>query len=160
MKKLHLICIFIIFSLAFQSVYAQRADLPIRGQRGYTPPFKFSNKTILEPKEVVDEVNAILPVCVTEFNLDDFEKEILKNMLTNKFESENSILKDTKVNRDDRRKKYIEIDKRFYLELTSILTSEEREIFKLMDFTDSVKEQRKEKQLRFCLSLYQHCLNS
>ena len=117
-----------------------------RGQRGYVPPPVDNTKTYIELKEVNEEVNKILPICVAEFNLDDFVKEILKILLTNKFESENAVLEDKKVNRDERRKRFIQIDKDFYSELTAIMTAEEMERFKVLDFDQVEKEEKKKKK--------------
>lgn len=145
-KTLKFQLIFSTFLLLVTSISAQNMGRVQRGQRGYVPPPVDNTKTYIELKEVNEEVNKILPICVTEFNLDDFEKEILKILLTNKFESENAVLEDKKVNRDERRKRFIQIDKDFYSELTAIMTAEEMERFKVLDFDQVEKEEKKKKK--------------
>jgi hypothetical protein len=109
MKKLQLFCLIILTSLTFQSIDAQQAGRIQRGQRGYVPPPRPQGTAIIQPKDVNKEINFMLPIFVSEFNLDDFEKEIVKGLLINKFESENALLMDKKVNRNDRRIQFIQI---------------------------------------------------
>ncbi|NQX85692.1 MAG: hypothetical protein HRT67_07275 [Flavobacteriaceae bacterium] len=138
--------LFTIFSLVFAAVNAQNVGSIQRGQRGYTPPPTTSTTAYVELKDVQEEVNRRLPICVSEFNLDDFEKEILKGLLTKKFESENAVLEDKKVNRDERRKRFIQIDKDFSTELALIMSAEEIERFKGLDFSKIEKDDKKKKK--------------
>ena len=135
-----------VFLLVVTSLSAQNLGHVQRGQRVYTPPPLNNTRTYIELKEVNEEVNKMLPICVSEFNLDDFEKEILKSLLTNKFESENAVLEDKKVNRDERKKRFIQIDKDFYSELSAIMTVDEMERFKVLDFEKVEKEEKKKKK--------------
>lgn len=146
MKKIQLIYLILIFFVTIQTINAQQPNRQLRGTRGYVPPPRSQGATKTQPTNVAEEVNIMLPICVSEFGLDDFEKEIFKNMLTKKFENENSVLQSTKLSRDDKRKEYIAIDKNFYLELSSIMTAEEIEGFKFFDFKESKKEQKREQK--------------
>lgn len=134
------------FLVLVTAISAQNMGRVQRGQRGYTPPPVDNTKTYIELKEVHEEVSKMLPVCVNEFSLDDFEKEILKSLLTNKFESENAVLEDKKVNREERRKRFIAIDKDFYTELSVIMTTDEIERFKILDFDQIEKDNKKKKK--------------
>ena len=55
MKKTYFLLFGIIVYCAFQSVNAQQIDRIQRGQRGYTPPPKISNKTYIELKDPYKE---------------------------------------------------------------------------------------------------------
>lgn len=134
--------------LVVTTIGAQNLGQIQRGQRGYTPPPINNSTPFVELKDVNEELNKILPICVTQFSLDDFEKEILKILLTNKFESENTVLEDKKVNRDERRKRFIQIEKDFYSELTAIMNIEEIERFKVLDFDQVEKDEKKKKKKR------------
>lgn len=132
--------------LVVTTIGAQNLGQIQRGQRGYTPPPINNSTPFVELKDVNEELNKILPICVTQFSLDDFEKEILKILLTNKFESENTVLEDKKVNRDERRKRFIQIEKDFYSELTAIMNIEEIERFKVLDFDQVEKDEKMKKK--------------
>lgn len=132
----------------FQALNAQQIDGIQRGQRGYVPPPKQSFKTYFELKDPYEETNIILPKCVEAFKLDAFEKEILKSILIKNIESHNVILSDKKNTREVRQKKIIELNKYFYKELSSILSEEEIEEYKVMDFEETKEEKKKKKKDR------------
>lgn len=145
-KSLKSQIIFFVFLLGVTALSAQNLGQVQRGQRGYTPPPINNAKTYIALKNVDEEISKMLPICVSKFGLDDFEKEILKILLINKFESENAVLEDKKVNRDLRRKRFIQIDKDFYSELSAIMTDDEMEEFKVFDFDQVEKEEKKKKK--------------
>ncbi len=145
MKKIFLIAIIGVFSVSFQSLYAQQAYTTQRGQRGYTPPAKPLSDAYIELKDPYEETSLVLPKCVEAFKLDAFEKEILKGMLIKKYEGLNAILENKDNNREERKTKMQSLDKAFHLELSSILSPNEIESFKSMDFVET-KEERKEKK--------------
>ena len=76
-----------------------------------------------------------------------FEKEIIKGLLFKKIENQNMILEDEGNSREDRKKKLVALDKIFYQDLASILTKEEIDHFKIMDFSET-REDKKEKKKR------------
>lgn len=148
MKKTYFLFLGLLICCTFQALNAQQIDGIQRGQRGYVPPPKQSFKTYIELKDPYKETNIILPKCVEAFKLDAFEKEILKNILVKNIESQNVILSDKKNTREVRQKKIIELDKYFYKELSSILSEEEIEEFKVMDFEETKEEKKKKKKDR------------
>ena len=145
MKNLYL---FFLISIIVLPIYAQQPNSQIRGSRGYVPPSRNITGTYIDLVDPIEETNIIQQKCITEFNLDAFEKEILKNILIKKFESQNVILADEKNNRETRRKKINDLEKNFYNELSTILTVEEIEQYKLMDFTVTKEKKRKKKRKR------------
>ena len=124
---------------------AQQADNVQRGQRGYVPPIRYNQTTYIELKDPIEETDRIIAKCITELSLDDFQKEIMKNMVMKKIEDENAILPDKENSREARRKKIIERDKLFVKELESILSAEQVDIYKNMDLSET-REDRKEKK--------------
>ena len=148
MKKTFFIFSGIIICCTFQTINAQQIDRIQRGQRGYTPPPKVSYETYIELKDPYEATSIILPKCVEAFKLDTFEKEILKNILIRQFESQNAILSDKKNSREARKKKILDFDKIFYKELSSILSEDEIEEFKIMDFKETKEEKKKKKKNR------------
>ncbi|MCH7524637.1 MAG: hypothetical protein IIC74_06420 [Bacteroidetes bacterium] len=148
MKKTFLVFLGIFICCIFQPISAQQVDRIQRGQRGYTPPPKVSYETYIELKDPYEETNIILAKCIKAFDLDAFEKEILKNILIKNFESQNAILNDKKNSREDRKKKIFELDKTFYSELSSILSAEEIEKYRGMDFEETKEEKKQKKKNR------------
>ena len=139
------IVLLVLFFIGMQSSFAQQADRIQRGQRGYVPPPKYSKGTYIEIKDPQQEAAIIIPKCEQEFGLDDFQKEIMKSMIIKKIESENAILEDKGNTRDDRKKKIIELNNNYLTELASILTPEQINQYKVMDFTET-SEDRKERK--------------
>ena len=144
MKKFGLL---LILSLIINVGFAQQADQIQRGQRGYSPPILYNNSTFIALVNPQEELDKIMPKCISEFNLDAFEQEIIKAMFVKKFESHNAILEDEKNTRTLRKKKLDNLDKEFLKELGTMLSPEEVEKYKTMDFTET-KEERKERKKR------------
>ena len=139
--------LFLALTFASKEVYAQYGNPYQQGQsRSYTPQPRVDIESSTELMNPHDQMNEILPKCVEAFNLDAFEKEIVKGILLKKFESQNAVLSDKKDDYDDKKKSLIEIDKRFYKELSSILTEEEIEKYKVLDFKESKEEKKKKKK--------------
>lgn len=140
------LCFVFLVIFGFNFTSAQRPYQPQPGQRGYVPTPKNIPRQNLGLKDVQKELEVIIPACVLEFNFDEFEKEIFKQLLTRKIEGENALYSSESITRDDRRKALIQIDKDFYSEVSSIMTPEEIERFKVMDFDKEKKEKKKEKR--------------
>ena len=148
MKKIFLMSLFVLVGMSFHHTNAQQANRVLRGQRGYTPPPKADGSAFIELKDPHYEVEIMLPKCVEEFKLDAFEKEIMKVMLFKKIEDQNKILEEEGNSREDRRKKIIALNKNFHSDLASILTKEEIDHFKIMDFSETREEKKKKKKRR------------
>ena len=147
MKKLYFYLTMTLFFCVTQVVNAQYGNpYQQRQQRSYTPPPSVNIESSTELMNPHDQVNIILPKCVEAFKLDAFEKEITKGLLLKKFESQNVIFADKDGNLEDKKKKLLEIDKVFYKNLTSILSTEEIEEFKTMDFSETKEEKKKKKR--------------
>lgn len=143
MKKL--ILLFVLAAIT-QVGYAQQADQIQRGQRGYNPPIIYKEGTFIELVDPYDEVDKMIPICASELGLDAFEQEIVKGMLIKKFKTHNAILEDEANTRELRKKKISENDKKFLVELGTILTPEEIEKYQTIDFTETNKEKKKRKK--------------
>lgn len=140
MKKIGLI---IVFGALFNFGFAQQANQVMRGQRGYSPPIIYNDETYIELVDPYDEVDKMMPKCVSVLGLDAFEQEIIKGMLIKKFESQNAILKDEKNTREDRKKKIDDLEKEYMKELSTILKPEEIVKYQSIDFTETNKEKKK-----------------
>lgn len=143
MKRL----ILFILLLSFTNSFAQQVYGVQRGQRGYIPPPKFESSVYVTTINAYDELNKILPKCVEIFMLDDFEKEILKGLLLEKFENYNQIVEKTDSSKQARQEslKQLEID--FVKSLAVILTPDEISVFVDTDFNDK-KEKKKRRKKR------------
>lgn len=139
-----LIILCLLFSVGTSK--AQQIDRIQRGQRGYVPPPKQTLNTYIELKDPHHEASFIVPACEKEFKLDAFQKEIFKSLLIKKIEDENAILSDEKNTREDRKQKLISRNNLFFVELESIMTKEQIDTFKHMDFTEDEKEHKKKKK--------------
>lgn len=143
MKKFGLLCVF----LALVNFgFAQNLGQVQRGQRGYTPPIIYNDETYIELVDPYDEVDKMMPKCVSVLGLDAFEQEIMKSMLIKKFESQNAILQDEKNTRDDRKKKIDDLEKEYLKELSTILKPDEIIKYQSIDFTETNKEKKKRRK--------------
>jgi hypothetical protein len=136
----------ILFSLLIFSsnVIAQQVYGAQRGQRGYIPPPKYEPSVYIATINAYEELEKTLPKCVDAFSLDDFEKEIFKGLLLEKYDNYNKIVENTDSSKQARQDalKQLEID--FVKSLAVILTPDEITTFVDMDF--SGKEQKKKRR--------------
>ena len=139
-----------LFILLFYSsnIFAQQVYGVQRGQRGYIPPPKYESSVYITTLNAYEELEKILPKSVEVFSLDDFEKEIFKGLLLEKFENYNRIVENTDSSKQARQEalKQLEID--FVKSLAVILTPDEITTFVDMDFSgkEEKKKRRKEKR--------------
>ena len=140
----------ILFILLFYSsnIFAQQVYGVQRGQRGYIPPPKYEASVYITTLNAYEELEKVLPKSVEVFSLDDFEKEIFKGLLLEKFENYNKIVENTDSSKQARQEalKQLEID--FVKSLAVILTPDEITTFVDMDFSgkEEKKKRRKEKR--------------
>ena len=144
MKKV----ILFILLLCSSNTFAQQVYGVQRGQRGYIPPPKYEASVYITTLNAYEELEKILPKSVEVFSLDDFEKEIFKGLLLEKFENYNRIVENTDSSKQARQEalKQLEID--FVKSLAVILTPDEITTFVDMDFSgkEEKKKRRKEKR--------------
>ena len=144
MKKI----ILFILLLYSSNIFAQQVYGVQRGQRGYIPPPKYEASVYITTLNAYEELEKILPKSVEVFSLDDFEKEIFKGLLLEKFENYNKIVENTDSSKQARQEalKQLEID--FVKSLAVILTPDEITTFVDMDFSgkEEKKKTRKEKR--------------
>lgn len=145
MKKLIAVCCFLV-CFGFQFAEAQLGYYPQRGQRGYVPRMNTPVSAVTVEKDLQKELERIVPICTQEFQFDDFEKEIFKQLLTKKIEDENRIISNEDMKPDDKRKIYVQIDKTFQVDLKTIMTPDEIEQFALMNFHKEERVTKKEKR--------------
>ena len=144
MKKV----ILFILLLYSSNIFAQQVYGVQRGQRGYIPPPKYEASVYITTLNAYEELEKVLPKSVEVFSLDDFEKEIFKGLLLEKFENYNRIVENTDSSKQARQEalKQLEID--FVKSLAVILTPDEITTFVDMDFSgkEEKKKTRKEKR--------------
>ena len=144
MKKVSL------FILLFYSsnIFAQQVYGVQRGQRGYIPPPKYEASAYITTLNAYEELEKILPKSVEVFSLDDFEKEIFKGLLLEKFENYNRIVENTDSSKQARQEslKQLEID--FVKSLAVILTPDEITTFVDMDFSGKQEKKKTRKEKR------------
>ena len=140
MKRL----ILLLFLISLSNIYSQQVYGVQRGQRGYIPPPKYEASVYITTLNAYEELEKILPKSAEIFSLDDFEKEIFKGLLLEKFENYNRIVENTDSSKQARQEalKQLEID--FVKSLAVILTPDEITTFVDMDF--SGKEEKKKRR--------------
>jgi len=146
MIRAYILSFGILLCCIFQTLTAQQIDSRQGGQRGFEPTQNIDSDLYIGLKDPYEETNIILPKCVEEFKLDAFEKEIFKGLLIKKFEKQNIMLNDKKVSFEEQKKNLQDLNNNFYKELSSILSEEEIEKYKVMDFKESKEEKKKKKK--------------
>ena len=117
-----------------------------RGQRGYIPPPKYEASAYITTLDVYEELNIVLPMCVSSFSLDEFETQILKGMLMKKFDSYNAVVSNTDLSKDARQDQLKQLEIDFVKSLTIILTPDEITTYVDMDFNKKKKEKKRKKK--------------
>jgi len=133
-----------ILLLCSSNIIAQQVYGIQRGQRGYIPPPKYEPSVYVTTINAYEELEKVLPKSVEVFKLDDFEREIFKGLLLEKYDNYNRIVENTDSSKEARQDalKQLEID--FVKSLAVILTPDEISIFVDMDF--SAKEDKKKRR--------------
>ena len=144
MRKLILLTLLIFSS----NITAQQLWGPQRGQRGYIPPPKYEASVYITTLNAYEELEKVLPKSVEVFSLDDFEKEIFKGLLLEKYENYNRIVENTDSSKQARQDalKQLEID--FVKSLAVILTPDEITTFVDMDFSGKEEKKKRRKNKR------------
>ena len=144
MKKV----ILFILLLYSSNIFAQQLYGVQRGQRGYIPPPKYEASVYITTLNVYEELEKVLPKSVEVFSLDDFEKEIFKGLLLEKFENYNKIVENTDSSKQARQEELKQLEIDFVKSLAVILTPDEITSFVDMDFSgkEEKKKRRKEKR--------------
>ena len=117
-----------------------------RGQRGYVPPPKYEASAYITTLDVYEELNIVLPMCVSSFSLDEFETQILKGMLMKKFDSYNAVVSNTDLSKDARQDQLKQLEIDFVKSLTIILTPDEITEYVDMDFNKKKKGKKRKKK--------------
>ncbi len=146
MKVFFKFLIFFFISIFSIESFSQQLYNVQRGQRGYIPPPKYEASAYITTLDVYEELNKVLPVCVTAFSLDEFETQILKGMLLNKYESYNAIVSNTDNSKESRQEQLKQLDIDFVKSLTIILTPNEITTYVDMDFNKKKKGKNRKKR--------------
>tara|TARA_B100000678_G_scaffold237758_1_gene207728 strand:+ start:378 stop:833 length:456 start_codon:yes stop_codon:yes gene_type:complete len=117
-----------------------------RGQRGYVPPPKYEASAYITTLDVYEELNIVLPMCVSSFSLDEFETQILKGMLVKKFDSYNAVVSNTDLSKEARQDQLKQLEIDFVKSLTIILTPDEITTYVDMDFKKKKKGKKRKKK--------------
>jgi len=117
-----------------------------RGQRGYVPPPKYEASAYITTLDVYEELNIVLPMCVSSFSLDEFETQILKGMLVKKFDSYNAVVSNTDLSKEARQDQLKQLEIDFVKSLTIILTPDEITTYVDMDFNKKKKGKKRKKK--------------
>ena len=142
MKKIFLFILLVSSSnLIAQQVYGIQ-----RGQRGYIPPPKYEASAYISTINSYEELEKVLPKSVEIFKLDDFEREILKGLLLEKYDNYNRIVENTDSSKEARQDALRQLEIDFVKSLSVILTPDEISMFVDMDFSE--KKQKKKKKKR------------
>ena len=142
MKKIFLFILFVSSSnLIAQQVYGIQ-----RGQRGYIPPPKYEASAYISTINAYEELEKVLPKSVEIFKLDDFEREIFKGLLLEKYDNYNRIVENTDLSKEARQDALRQLEIDFVKSLSVILTPDEISMFVDIDFSE--KKQKKKKKKR------------
>ena len=142
MKKIFLFILLVSSSnLIAQQVYGIQ-----RGQRGYIPPPKYEASAYISTINAYEELEKVLPKSVEIFKLDDFEREIFKGLLLEKYDNYNRIVENTDSSKEARQDALRQLEIDFVKSLSVILTPDEISMFVDMDFSE--KKQKKKKKKR------------
>ena len=125
MKKIFLFILFVSSSnLIAQQVYGIQ-----RGQRGYIPPPKYEASAYISTINAYEELEKVLPKSVEIFKLDDFEREIFKGLLLEKYDNYNRIVENTDSSKEARQDALRQLEIDFVKSLSVILTPDEISMF-------------------------------
>ena len=106
---------------------------------------KYNNSAYVSTLDIYKELSKILPKCQLEFNLDDFEMQIIKGLLIEKMENYNTIVENEDYTRDVRQSKLKANEFQYIKSLSSILDSQEIARYIEMDFENDRDDKKKKR---------------
>jgi len=134
------------FCIFENPTFAQDVYRIQRGQRGYTPPPTPIKTSHYDEKRDANSIaNEQLPVYAEALQLDDFQKELVKNMIVDHYTKREVIRTNYEMNFGDKQDAYVKLEEEFHRELSTVLSEEQVAAFKKVEFLDN-KEQRKEEK--------------
>lgn len=137
--------------LSFQTLIAQYGNGYPRQRRnmGYTQPrMQPTAPKQIERKDAATVVTEQMPMYIEALQLDDFEKEIFKQMLIDHYNNREALLTNPDIALTDKQDILIQQDDNFTQELSSILSEEEIEKFKTLNLKKPDKKDKKKKKKR------------
>ena len=145
MKKLKLVIFLFIAFMASESLMAQYSPYNQNRRRSMV-----QNRSIRpnkpQPKDVEKELARIMPICIETFSFDEFEKQIFRQFLTKKIEAENRILVDEDMSIEAKIKQFNQIRTNHLSEINVVMTPDEVEQYKLLDFSKEDRNRKKKEK--------------
>lgn len=150
MRSTRITLLFLGLLFAHQIVVAQIGYRPPQqGQRGYIPPStqRTGNYTA-GPRDAETIVAERMPTYVSDLKLDAFKQEILRSKLIGYYTRREVIRVDASIKYNERQDRYNNLDEELYAELNSILSPEELDKFKGIQFLDekAIKKKNRKKK--------------
>ncbi|NQX78174.1 hypothetical protein [Gilvibacter sp.] len=146
LKNLLLITILIFGSLG--TAAAQNLGQIQRGQRGYVPPPLPRDQGAIAIEDTLEDIDEKMDLYETEFELDAFEKAVVKNYIVEYEKEKMGIMADESITYDVKQQSYKKLDEKLSGNLVTVLTEEQVARFGELHFGDKKKKKKKKRRNR------------
>ncbi|MDC7997950.1 hypothetical protein [Gilvibacter sediminis] len=141
LKNLLLITILIFGSLG--TAAAQNLGQIQRGQRGYVPPPLPRDQGAIAIENTLEDIDEKMDLYATEFELDAFEKAVVKNFIVEYEKEKMGIMADESIAYDVKQQSYKKLNEKLSGNLVTVLTEEQVARFGELHFSEKKKKKKK-----------------
>ncbi|MEP2935150.1 MAG: hypothetical protein ABJM06_05495 [Gilvibacter sp.] len=146
MYKTSIILAMLMVVSAFTTLDAQNLNQIQRGQRGYSPPPLDREQGAISIENTVVQVDEKMELYAVEFELDAFEKAVMKNYLVD-FETEKmAILENENVAYDIKEQSVLRLNENLREKLGTMLSEDELNRFAQLHFGPKQKKKKRKKK--------------
>ncbi len=146
MKTRNYLFAIVLFVLAINPLLAQNLNDIQRGQRGYIPPPIDREQGGIAVENTLENIDQEMDIYAKEFELDAFEKAVLKNYIV-EFETEKmALLSDETLSYDVKQQSLLKLNEKLRGKLNTVLTQDQIGAFELLHFAPKSEKKKKRKK--------------
>ncbi|WP_374959027.1 hypothetical protein [Gilvibacter sp.] len=143
-KNLLLILLIVFGSLG--TAFSQNLGQIPRGQRGYVPPPLPREQGSIAIENTLEDIDEKMDLYAAEFELDAFEKAVVKNYIVEYEKEKMAVMADETVSYDVKQQTYKKLNEKLSGNLSTMLTEEQVARFGELHFGDQKKKKKKKRR--------------
>lgn len=132
--------------LIFGGTYAQQIGGIQRGQRGYVPPPVAREQGAMAIDDTLKDIDEKMDFYATEFELDAFEKAVVKNYIVEYETEKMTLLANENIEYEVKQQSVLKLNDKLSANLATMLSEDQLARFGELHFTKQKKRKNKKKR--------------
>lgn len=128
------------------TAFGQNLNQVQRGQRGYIPPPIPRDQGAIAIDDTLEGLDEKMDIYATEFELDAFEKAVVKNYIVDYENEKMDLLRNENISYDVKQQSILKLNDKLRANLGTMLTEEQLGRFGELHFGDQKKKKKKKKR--------------